>query len=70
MKYFYYAAVREFDSKYYAQVVTTHESENIVNRFPQSLYAIVEPCRTRKRAEELVKVWNDCYRANGMLYGN
>jgi hypothetical protein len=66
MKNFYYLASRTENGKYYAFVIKTSGSDNLLYEFSQyaGLKTII-PCKTKKEAELMAIEWNASYMANG-----
>lgn len=66
MKNFYLAATVKKDGMYYSHIIIVGESDNLLSvlkRYGNLRNAII--CPTKKRAVELVNIWNDSYRNNG-----
>lgn len=64
----FYAVVTEtIDNKHYAFVDTINDHENLkkndtINKSETSSFTL---CPTKKKALELAKFWNECYKNNG-----
>ena len=65
MKNFYYVVMEKIDGKNFAYVDKVSDSTNICGRWEASQFVIVQPCESKKRAEELCEFWNESYKANG-----
>ena len=64
-KNFYFAVSVCEDGKNYSYAVKVYQSDNVLSRLAIKNIKTATICPTRKRAEELVKFWNECYKANG-----
>lgn len=66
---FYYACIcKDNNDKYYPFVLKCSETENILGKINSAPYGyphVVQPCKTKKRAEEYVRFWTSCHKANG-----
>jgi hypothetical protein len=65
MKNFYYVVMEEIDGKNCAYVDKVSENTNICGRWEASQFIFVQPCESKKRAEELADFWNESYKTNG-----
>ena len=61
--YFYFACVKEQDGKRYATVERVSDCESVLWKLAGYESANIMP--TKKRAQEVVDFWNDCYKKNG-----
>lgn len=61
--YFYFACVKEQDGKRYATVERVSECESVLWKLAG--YESTNAMPTKKRAQEVVDFWNDCYKKNG-----
>lgn len=61
--YFYFACVKEQDGKRYATVERVSDCESVIWKLAGYESANIMP--TKKRAQEVVDFWNDCYKKNG-----
>lgn len=74
MRHFYYAlSVNYPNEKHYARLGVVNDGCNIRTRFDGKdgfggEVHIVQPCYTKREAEQLVDFWNQCYQKNGTLY--
>ena len=69
MKHFYLAVQIEENGKWFACDQAVAENENllsVLNRIKGVKAANL--CQTRKQAQELAEVWNDCARKNGVYF--
>lgn len=66
MKNVYFAAAIEQNGRCAAMTIRAGVDENLMCTFSsiRGLEA-VNVCESKKQAEQIVKLWNDCYRANG-----
>ena len=60
--YFYFACVKEQDGKRYATVERVSDCESVLWKLAGYESANIMP--TKKRAQEVVDFWNDCYKKN------
>lgn len=65
MKNHYIAIQIEENGKYYAYAIKATESDNLLSKLAVTNIISANICDTKKRAEELVTFWNDCYKQNG-----
>ena len=65
MKNFYYVVMEEIDGKKYAYVDKVSENTNICGRWEASQFICVQPCESKKRAEEIAEAWNGDFKKNG-----
>ena len=68
MKNFYYAIVEKYGDKYYSYPEKVQGNLNIVRRWNNEKFLVVQPCHTKHEAEKLANYWNECYKNNGTLY--
>ena len=61
--YFYFACVKEQDGKHYATVERVSDCESVLWKLAGYESANIMP--TKKKAQEVVDFWNDCYKKNG-----
>ncbi len=61
--YFYFACVKEQGGKRYATVERVSDCESVLWKLAGYESANIMP--TKKRAQEVVDFWNECYRKNG-----
>lgn len=68
MKNFYIAVTVEENEKYYSYVIKVSESDNLLCKLkiPNIVNATIFP--TKKKAAEVVTLWNDSYKTNGTYY--
>lgn len=66
MKNFYYVVTVSENGKNYSYVLKVNASNNLlaVLKCHKNL-TYVHQCETKKKARELVELWNDSYKANG-----
>ena len=65
MKNFYYVVMEEIDGKNCAYVDKVSGSTNICGRWEASQFSFVQPCESKKQAEEIAEKWNNCFKKNG-----
>lgn len=65
MKNHYIAIQIRENGKYYAYAIKVSESDNLLSKLDIKDIISANICDTKKRAEELVTFWNDCYKRNG-----
>ena len=70
MKY-YYVITENKNGKYYSYAETVEENYNIMALIKRNNNIIcVNPCQSRKKAEELSYIWNEGYKENGTYLYN
>lgn len=71
MKNFYFVVNVKENNKLYACVIKATESDNLLSKFEIKNISSVNIFPTKKRADEIAKFWNECYKKNGthMFYG-
>lgn len=65
MKNSFVAVSVQEDGKYYAYMVKISESDNALSRLAIKGIVHANIFTTKKKAEEAVDCWNECYRING-----
>lgn len=65
MKHYYVAVTIAEDNKYYAYAVPVSPNDNLLCKMEIKGILHANICETKKRAGEIVKLWNDSYRLNG-----
>lgn len=68
MKRFYMAVQTEENGKYYAYVLIVTNMDNLVSKLKISGIVSANILATKKHACEVVKAWNEAYKANGTYY--
>lgn len=58
------AVTVEENNTYYAYVVPVSNSDNLLSKLKIKGIIYANICRTKKEAQEVVAMWNDCYKAN------
>lgn len=65
-KHYYNPGEDQSKEKYYAFVESATETDNLLSRFNMWGNVLhVTPFETKKRAQEIVDFWNECYKKNG-----
>ena len=71
MKYFHIAVTIKEDEKLYSYGIKVAENENLLSKLEIENIIWANIYHTKKRAEEVVKIWNDNFINNGKsLYFN
>ena len=65
MKYFYIAAHKEENGKFYAFLIKIAENENVLSKLAEKGIKAANICNKKADAEMLVNFWNDTYKKNG-----
>ena len=66
MKKYYYVISETENGKNNAFALTVDDSNNLLSIFKQHKNAtIIQPCESKKKAEEFADFWNESYKANG-----
>lgn len=66
MKNFYYALTVSENGKNYSYVLKVNASKNLLSTLKcHKNLTIVHQCESKKKAVELVNLWNERYKANG-----
>lgn len=65
MKNFYFGVVIKEDGKHYSYVVKATSNDNLLSKLKIKNVVAINIFETKKRAEEVVTMWNNSYRANG-----
>ncbi len=71
MKYFHIAVTIKEGEKFYSYGIKVSESDNLLSKLKIDNIIWANIYHTKKRAEEVVKMWNDAFTKNGTsLYFN
>ena len=65
MKNTYIAVGIKENGKWYHYVIKVKESDNLLAKLKIQNIEHANVCSTKKRAEELVHLWNECAKLNG-----
>lgn len=65
MKYTYISVTVEENGKYYAYTVKVSESDNVLSKLKIKGIIHANIYGTKKKCEEVVDHWNECYKQNG-----
>lgn len=71
MKNFYFVVNVKENDKLYAYVAKATEKDELLSKFKIKNVISVNIFPTKKRADEIAKFWNECYKKNGtyLFYG-
>ena len=71
MKYFHIAVTVKEDEKFYSYGIKVSESDNLLSKLKIKNIVWADIFQTKKKMEEVVKMWNDGFTKNGTsLYFN
>ena len=71
MKYFHIAVTIKEDEKLYSYGIKVSESDNLLSKLKIKNIVWADIFQTKKKMEEVVKMWNDGFTKNGTsLYFN
>ena len=65
MKNYYIAVSISENEKYYAYMIKATSSDNLLSKLKIKNIISANICETKKSASEIIKLWNDGYKANG-----
>ena len=65
MKYFHIAVTIKEDEKLYSYGIKVSESDNLLSKLKIKNIVWADIFQTKKKMEEVVKMWNDGYIKNG-----
>lgn len=65
MKNFYVAIQIEENGKYYAYAEKVNDNDNLLSRLSIKNIVTANICETKKKAAEIVNMWNESHKANG-----
>lgn len=65
MKNFYVAIQIGENGKYYAYAEKLNDNDNLLSKLNIKNIATANICETRKKAAEIVNMWNEAHKANG-----
>lgn len=65
MKNFYMAVQINENEKFYAYIIKANESDNLLSKLEVENIMAANICDTKKRAKELVTLWNESFKNNG-----
>ena len=68
MKYFHVAVMMREDDKFYAYGIRISSNDNVISKLAiKNIYA-ANICETGKKCDEIVKLWNNSFSANGTYF--
>ena len=65
MKNHYIAVQIKEDNKFYAYAIKVNTSDNILSKLEVNNIVVANLCDTKKKAQELVSLWNESFKNNG-----
>lgn len=65
MKNYYIAAQIKENDKFYAYAIKVNTSDNILPKLEVNNIVVANLCDTKKKAQELVSLWNESFKNNG-----
>ena len=65
MKSFYIAIQIKDNNKFYAYVIKVNTTDNLLSKLEINNIITANICDTKKKAEELVNLWNENFKNNG-----
>ena len=65
MKNYYIAVQIKEDNKFYAYAIKVNTSDNILSKLEVNNIVVANLCDTKKKAQELVSLWNESFKNNG-----
>lgn len=66
MKNFYIAIqTKDNNDKYFAYIIKVNASDNLLSKLKNKNIVCANVCDTKKKAEEQVDLWNECFIENG-----
>ena len=64
MKNYYIAVQIEEDGKLYAYALKVNTMDNLLSKLEINNIVVANLCDTKKKAEELVNLWNESFKSN------
>ena len=64
MKNYYIAVQIKEDDKFYAYAVKVNTMDNLLSKLEINNIVVANLCDTKKKAEELVNLWNETFKNN------
>ena len=64
MKNYYIAVQIKEDDKFYAYAVKVNTMDNLLSKLEINNIVVANLCDTKKKAEELVNLWNESFKSN------
>ena len=64
MKNYYIAAQIKENDKFYAYAIKVNTSDNILPKLEVNNIVVANLCDTKKKAQELVSLWNESFKNN------
>ena len=65
MKNNYIAVQIKENEKFYAYIVEVSESDNLISKLKIKNIITANICKSKKEAESIVNLWNECSKVNG-----
>ena len=65
MKNYYIAVQIKEDDKFYAYAVKVNTMDNLLSKLEINNIEVANLCDTKKKAQELVSLWNESFKNNG-----
>ena len=65
MKNYYIAAQIKEDDKFYAYAIKVNTMDNLLSKLEINNIEVANLCDTKKKAQELVSLWNESFKNNG-----
>lgn len=65
MKNYYIAVQIKEDNKLYAYAIKVNTMDNLLSKLEVNNIVVANLCDTKKKAQELVSLWNESFKNNG-----
>ena len=65
MKNYYIAVQIKEDDKFYAYAIKVNIMDNLLSKLEVNNIVVANLCDTKKKAQELVSLWNESFKNNG-----
>lgn len=65
MKNYYIAVQIKEDDKFYAYAIKVNTMDNLLSKLEVNNIVVANLCDTKKKAQELVSLWNESFKNNG-----
>lgn len=65
MKNYYIAAQIKENDKFYAYAIKVNTMDNLLSKLEVNNIVVANLCDTKKKAQELVSLWNESFKNNG-----